>query len=308
MSNSLSRYSCNVCNLVACQYSFFNTCIVFCNIIYQSTCRKCITILIINSYSSLYFIILSCGRICLFRSFIKTILTFSKCIIFHVTRCILFSTLCRHKVSLTVFGVYIISNNIYFCSICIGIMISCRNLLSDLHTIFTGIVIISCNINLVFVGTFCQSLNLAILYIEKILCGNVCLFILEICILSCSGITLQQIGLIELGGLSNTINFSGQLIYFILDISSVILRHSSVSCLYSQLVHSLQHILNFVQGAFSGLYCADTILCVQGSLCQTSDLLSHLLTDGQACCVISCTVDLVSGRQLLGGLCLGCCG
>ena len=29
-----------------------------------------------------------------------------------------------------------------------------------------------------------------------------------------------------------------------------------------------------------GLYSRDTILCICGSLCQTSDLLSHLLTDG----------------------------
>ena len=42
--------------------------------------------------------------------------------------------------------------------------------------------------------------------------------------------------------------------------------------------------------------------------CQTSDLLSHLLTDGQAGCIICCTVNLITGRQFLCGLCLSFCG
>ena len=54
--------------------------------------------------------------------------------------------------------------------------------------------------------------------------------------------------------------------------------------------------MNFCECAFSGLYTRYTVLSVSGSLGKTSDLTSHLLADCKTCCIICCTVDLVTGR------------
>ena len=121
-------------------------------------------------------------------------------------------------------------------------------------------------------------------------------------------VTFQQISLIELGRSRYTVNFCYQLVNFALDCISVALGLCAVCGLNCQLIHSLQHIMNFCQSAFCGLHCTDTILCVCRSLCKSSDLLSHLLGNSQACGIICCTVDPVAGRQLLSSLSLWCCG
>ena len=108
-------------------------------------------------------------------------------------------------------------------------------------------------------------------------------------------VALQQVGLVELGGIGYTVDLGNQLVNLALNCLSVALGHRAVSSLNCQLVHSLQHIVNFRQSTFSGLHCADTVLSVGRSLSQTSDLLSHLLGNSQTCRIISCAVDLVAG-------------
>ena len=40
----------------------------------------------------------------------------------------------------------------------------------------------------------------------------------------------------------------------------------------------------------------EEIICASGSLCKTSDLTSHLFADCKTCCIICCSVNLVTGR------------
>ena len=111
--------------------------------------------------------------------------------------------------------------------------------------------------------------------------------------------TIQQVHLVESSSRLYTVNFAHQLLNFRLDVLTVDRGKSTVLALNCQLVDTLKHIMNFVQCTFCCLYTRDTVFCVQGSLRKTSDLTSHLLGNGETCCIICCAVNLVTGRQLL---------
>lgn len=105
---------------------------------------------------------------------------------------------------------------------------------------------------------------------------------------------LKKIGFVKLRCLGYAVNLSDQLIDLVLYGLLVGFRHGAVACLDRQFVHSLEHILNFIHRALCGLHCADTVLRISGSLCQSTDLSAHLLGNRKPCRIVSRTVDLVS--------------
>src|SRR5439155_14219521 len=75
-----------------------------------------------------------------------------------------------------------------------------------------------------------------------------------------------------------------------------------VGGLDTQLTHALEHRVDFVQRAFSGLDERDTVLGIPLSLAETLDLRPHLLRDAQASSVVASAVDAQAARQLLDAL------
>ena len=119
---------------------------------------------------------------------------------------------------------------------------------------------------------------------------------------------IQQTHLVEGGGALYAVDLAHQLVDLHSDICAVRTGLCAVLTFYCKLVHSLEHIMHFVQSALGGLHCADTILRVSGSLCQASYLSAHLLGNCKPCRIVSRTVDLVTGRELFCGTCLRLCG
>ena len=108
-------------------------------------------------------------------------------------------------------------------------------------------------------------------------------------------IGIQQILLVEGCCSGYTIDLVYQCIYFLLDVCTVFRLIRTIGCLNCQFVHSLQHIVYFIQSTFCCLHHGNTILCVCTRLGKSSYLTSHLFGNSQSCCIVCCTVDLVSG-------------
>ncbi len=115
---------------------------------------------------------------------------------------------------------------------------------------------------------------------------------------------IQQILLIKSRRRLHSVNFTHQLPDFHRNITSVVRRQRSISALNCKFIHTLQHILNFIQRSLSRLHTGNTVRCIGRCLCESSDLTAHLLRDRQSCRIICRTVDLISRRQLLRRFCL----
>ena len=111
---------------------------------------------------------------------------------------------------------------------------------------------------------------------------------------------VQQLDAVEVGRIGDAVNFIPQLGDFLLELGAVGLALvGTVGGLLCQLVHTVEHIVDFGQGTLSGLHQGDTVLGVVLSLVQASDLGAHLLGNRQTSGVVTGAVDLVAGGQLL---------
>ena len=114
------------------------------------------------------------------------------------------------------------------------------------------------------------------------------------CIMSCC------FGTVEVGAISNAVDLVLELGNLLLELHTVsLILKGAVGGLLGQLVHAVEHVVHFGQGALGGLYQGDTVLGVVLGLVQAGDLGAHLLGDGQTRGVVAGPVDLIAGRQLL---------
>ncbi len=110
----------------------------------------------------------------------------------------------------------------------------------------------------------------------------------------------EQLLAVEVGAVSNALDFGLQSLNLILQGGTVhIIVIDAVGGLLGQVNHAVEHILNFLQSALSGLDQAGSVLGVLLSGFQTLDLGAHLLGNGQTGGIVASAVDLVAGRQLL---------
>ena len=111
---------------------------------------------------------------------------------------------------------------------------------------------------------------------------------------------VQQVDAVEVGAIGDAVDFAEQLVDFLLHLGAVGgVVIGAVGGLGSQFHHTVEHIMDFCQGAFGCLHQADAVLGVLLSGLQAGDLGPHLLRDGQTGGVVASAVDLVTGRQLL---------
>ncbi|MNZ95161.1 hypothetical protein D3C78_1142950 [compost metagenome] len=119
--------------------------------------------------------------------------------------------------------------------------------------------------------------------------------------LSTKGITRsripQQLNTVEVYCFRDVINFTDQFLNFQLDLITVSAVISTVSGLVSQRIDTLQHGVNFSQSTLSCLDQGNTVLSVALCLGQAVDLETHFLRDCQTSCIVSCTINAVTGRQ-----------
>ena len=113
-------------------------------------------------------------------------------------------------------------------------------------------------------------------------------------------IAVQQLDAVEVGAVSDTVNFRLQLIDLFLQGGAVnLVVVGAVGGLGGQVVHAVEHVLDLLHGALSGLDQGDAVLDILGGGLQTGDLGAHLLGNGQTGGVVTGAVDLVAGGQLL---------
>ena len=111
---------------------------------------------------------------------------------------------------------------------------------------------------------------------------------------------VQQLDAVEVGGVCNAVDFRLELLHFLLELGAVgLVVIGAVGGLGGQRDHAVEHVVDFLHGAFSGLYQGDAVLGVLLGGLQAGDLGAHLLGNGQAGGVIAGAVDLVAGRELL---------
>ncbi len=109
----------------------------------------------------------------------------------------------------------------------------------------------------------------------------------------------QRLNAVEVRVVSDTVDLVQKLIDLALDICSCYAVVRTVCSLGCQSRHTLQHGVRLSQSTFCRLNKSDGVVCIAHCLIQTVDLRSHSLGNCQTCCVIACTVDLVTGRQFL---------
>ena len=73
----------------------------------------------------------------------------------------------------------------------------------------------------------------------------------------------------------------------------------AVGGLGGQIVHAVEHVLDFLHSALGGLHQGDAVLHVLLGGLQAGDLGPHLLGNGKTRGVVAGTVDLVAGAELL---------
>ena len=73
----------------------------------------------------------------------------------------------------------------------------------------------------------------------------------------------------------------------------------AVGGLGGQIVHAVEHVLDFLHSALGGLHQGDAVLHVLLRGLQAGDLGPHLLGNGKTRGVVAGTVDLVAGAELL---------
>ena len=111
---------------------------------------------------------------------------------------------------------------------------------------------------------------------------------------------VQQLDAVEVGGVGDTVDFGLEVVNFLLEVGAVdLVVVGAVGGLGGQVIHAVEHILDFLHGALGGLHQGDAVLDVLGSGVQTDDLGAHLLRNCQTGGVVAGAVDLVAGRQLL---------
>ena len=110
---------------------------------------------------------------------------------------------------------------------------------------------------------------------------------------------VQQLDAVEVGGVSDTVDFSQQLIHFLLEVVTVyLIVIGAVGGLAGQLHHTVEHIVDLSQSALSGLHQGDAVLGVLLSHVQTSNLGPHLLRDSQTSGIVTGAIDFVARGQL----------
>ena len=105
----------------------------------------------------------------------------------------------------------------------------------------------------------------------------------------------QRLDSVVIGCGCDAVDLVGQLADFLLDRILGYGVIGSVSGLGCQGCHTLQHAVNFGESTFLGLDESDGVLRVGGCLIETVDLLAHLLGNCEACCIICCAVDTITG-------------
>src|SRR3954471_11310143 len=112
----------------------------------------------------------------------------------------------------------------------------------------------------------------------------------------------QQRQPVERGGLADALDLGRELVDLGLDRRAAGVAQRAVLVLDGQLADALEHRVNGVEIALSGLDERDAVLDVALRLGEATDLRTHGLGDPEAGGVVSTTVDAVAGREALHGL------
>ena len=111
---------------------------------------------------------------------------------------------------------------------------------------------------------------------------------------------VQQLLAVEVGAVGDAVDLALEGGDFLLEVQTVdLVVVGAVSGLGSQRVHAVEHVVNFLQSALSGLNEGYAVLDVLVGGLQTGDLSAHLLGNSQTGGVVTGAVDLVAGGQLL---------
>ena len=111
---------------------------------------------------------------------------------------------------------------------------------------------------------------------------------------------VQQLDAVEVGAVRDTVDLGLEGVHFLLEVEAVhLVVVGAVGGLGGQVVHAVEHVLNFLHRALSGLHQGDAVLDVLGSGVQAGDLGAHLLGNSQTGGVVAGAVDLIAGRELL---------
>ena len=111
---------------------------------------------------------------------------------------------------------------------------------------------------------------------------------------------VQQLNPVEVVGVRDTVNFILQLVDFPLEAEPVHgIVVGAVGRLGGQVVHAVEHVLDFLNGAFGGLHQGDAVLDVFLGGVQARDLGAPLLGNSQASGGVASAVNFITGRQLL---------
>ena len=111
---------------------------------------------------------------------------------------------------------------------------------------------------------------------------------------------VQQLDAVEVGAVGDAVDFRLELLELVGDGLAVhLVLISAVGGLLSQIDHAVEHVVDLLGGALSGLHQGDAVLHVLLSGGQAGDLSAHLLADGQTGGVVAGAVDPVAGGQLL---------
>src|SRR4051794_12378793 len=116
------------------------------------------------------------------------------------------------------------------------------------------------------------------------------------------GVRREQLDAVELRRRAEALDLGGELEDLALDRLGVVRGERAVLVLHGELSHALQHRMDLVERAFSGLHHGDAVLKVALRLGEAADLAAHLLGDGEAGGVVGGPVDPVAGAQALHGL------
>ena len=106
-------------------------------------------------------------------------------------------------------------------------------------------------------------------------------------------VAVQQLLLVELGGVADTGDLLAELVDLKLDVAAVLAGQGVVGRLDGQLAHTLEDGMGLVEGALGGLDHGDAVLGVGHGAVHAVDLGAHLFADGE-------TGRVVGGADLYG--------
>ena len=111
---------------------------------------------------------------------------------------------------------------------------------------------------------------------------------------------IQQLDAVEVRRIRDTVDFFLQLVNFLLEVFTVnFVVVGAVGGLGRQVNHTVQHVLDFLHRALSGVDQRNAVLNILLGRVQTGDLGTHFLRNREASRVVASAVDLVAGAQTL---------